>query len=126
MIAEARTIADQLADRFDRRAEELHRLLAEAERIDKAEDKQAAYQELVSEYRAKVASPYRAAELGNRRDRRQPHPQGHQNQQPRQREACPEGAMKRDGGHGEPRWIETNPKVREGPRRSGRGRDQGW
>ncbi len=32
--------------------------------IDQAEDKQAAYAELVDQYRARIASPYRAAELG--------------------------------------------------------------
>jgi propionyl-CoA carboxylase beta chain len=32
--------------------------------IDQAEDKEKAYQELVAAYRAKVASPYKAAELG--------------------------------------------------------------
>ncbi|MCA1990154.1 MAG: methylmalonyl-CoA carboxyltransferase, partial [Desulfarculus sp.] len=32
--------------------------------IDQAEDKQAAYLELVDQYRARIASPYRAAELG--------------------------------------------------------------
>ena len=32
--------------------------------LEKAEDKQATYEELVGEYRAKFASPYRAAELG--------------------------------------------------------------
>ena len=32
--------------------------------LEKAEDQDATYQELVSEYRAKFASPYRAAELG--------------------------------------------------------------
>ena len=32
--------------------------------LEKAEDKDAAYQQLVGEYRAKFASPYRAAELG--------------------------------------------------------------
>jgi propionyl-CoA carboxylase beta chain len=32
--------------------------------IDQAQDKEKAYQEMVAEYRAKVASPYKAAELG--------------------------------------------------------------
>jgi propionyl-CoA carboxylase beta chain len=32
--------------------------------IDQAEDKQKAYEELVDQYRARIASPYRAAELG--------------------------------------------------------------